>query len=80
MADQHRRSEAIRMRAERDQKKHGVLPLGEAKCDECDVLAYTRWYADKDTRHETVAYTLCAAHNDEMIARSTANRKRLGLA
>ena len=57
----------------------GVKPLGEAVCDECPELAFTRWYADHGTRRESVAHTLCYEHNVAMLQENAANRKRLGL-
>ncbi len=65
-------------RAAKD-RKLGVEPLRYAKCDECPEHAYTRWYS-QEGRREKVAYTLCAKHNDAMIAENKRRRKEFGLA
>ncbi len=61
------------VRARRD-RKVGLKPLGEATCDECTELAFTRWYDGTKA-----VYTLCAEHNTKMREESRANRERLGL-
>ena len=58
---------------------HGILPLGEAHCDECDELAYTRWYANMRTKREQVTYMLCFAHNEAMIVENKKRREEFGL-
>jgi hypothetical protein len=65
-------------RQEKD-KRLGVLPLGQALCDDCSRLAVTRWYADHGTKRESVAYTVCEAHNFALLRRNKEERKRLGL-
>lgn len=72
----HRAKVARRARKDR---KLGALPLGEAKCDECDVIAYTRWY-DRSEGRESIAYTLCERHNEEMLEENRRRREELGLA
>ena len=68
----------MEIRAERD-RKLGVAPLGEALCDDCSLVAYTRWYADAGTKRESVAATLCEAHNTAFLRRNARERKRLNL-
>lgn len=67
------------MTREEKDRKLGVLPLGEALCDDCSRLAYTRWYANHGTKRESVAHTVCEAHNFALLKRNKAERKRLGL-
>lgn len=67
------------MTREEKDRKLGVLPLGEALCDDCSKLAYTRWYADHGTKHESVAHTVCETHNNALLKRNKEERKRLGL-
>jgi hypothetical protein len=65
-------------RAEKDIKL-GAKPLAEAKCDECNEHAFTRYYADHGTRRESIAYTVCAKHDEELWERNRRDRARLGL-
>ena len=77
LGEREARKRAIALRARKD-KALGVLPLGKAKCDDCGETAFTRWY-DRSEGRERVAYTLCKAHNDDMIRRNAETRKELGL-
>lgn len=63
-------------RRERYEKRHKLPPLGEAKCDECDALAYTRWYEGNSVKP---AMTICKPCEDEWMEDSRKNREALGL-
>lgn len=72
------RGTKILTRAERD-AKHGVMPIGKAVCDECPKLAVTRYYANHNTKHESVAHTVCKHHDDLLHEDNKRRRKELGL-
>jgi hypothetical protein len=64
---------------ERLDRQHGVLPLGQAKCDECSELAFTRYYENIRTKNERVVYTVCQKHDHELHERTLQRLKEFAL-